>query len=152
MKLFSYVKKVPYWYLLAIPLLLVISGAASNQCVIVANWGKFPVMMNERVAAQAQKNACIPDDIFGNIRSFSIFDTSVSADDISESCEPSQFLDDTHSIMGRNSHLKILADVINLGDSICSIGDLLIWLGTWLLRFTPIMWLTLMLRKVMIGF
>jgi len=139
-------RRVPYWYLVAIPILLVLLGAASNQAVLVANWGKFPVMVNEFQTAEmrdVQKRACSPQE---QREEFSSFDTEVSP-----ACtalkDNGQFVDEIHSFMGHNSRLKFLADYINLKDKIASPGDLLIALGSWLWSFTPIMWLGLVLRK-----
>jgi hypothetical protein len=47
MKINSFLKSTYSWLILA-PILLVLLGAASNQAVLIANHGKFPVMLNER--------------------------------------------------------------------------------------------------------
>lgn len=144
--------KIPYCRLLAIPLLLVFSGACSNQLVLVANWGKFPVMVNEQKAQTIQKENCDAQDILdapdGN---FSIFDTSVEkpAAEKDAACPPTQFIDEEHSIMGKNSHLKFLADYISLGHAIYSPGDFLIILGEWLFSYTWIIWGTLVFKDAL---
>lgn len=56
-----------------------------------------------------------------------------------------QFLDDTHVVMDDNSRLKPLADIIDLGNEIDSIGDLFIDLGLFLLwPYATIIWATLL--------
>lgn len=145
-------KRIPYFYLIAVPVLLVLSGVASNQAVLVANWGKFPVMMNERqvqLQAKMQEQMDQADQKQANDDPFSSFNTSVDTDKIVLDSQ-SQFLDDVHSIMGHNSRLKFMADIFNMGQFICSIGDLLLWLGEWLGSYSFIMWLGLILRRLMI--
>lgn len=147
MKLF---RKIPYWQFIAIPLLLIFSGVFSNQLVLVANWGKFPVMVNQRQVELMQDDFDKPkmDSIF--------FDSSIHFTKTKQSklkrpkypVKDTEFLDDIHSIMGHNSNLKGLADWINLGDAIYSPGDLLLELGEWLFAFTPLMWLVLILCKL----
>src|SRR5208282_1411341 len=48
-------------YLIAIPLLLVLLGAASNQAVLIANHGKFPVMLNERQVMEFQSRDVVAE-------------------------------------------------------------------------------------------
>lgn len=132
-------RKFPYWYLIAIPVLMFVLGAASNQAVLIANHGKFPVMMNEAEVSLA----CAPPSEDKESQKFSIFNSSVP------SCtKGGQFLDRTHSIMGPNSHLKALADIFDLGEAVFSLGDFSIMLGTFLLKFTPLAWLFLTIRKL----
>ncbi len=126
-------RKFPYWWLIVLPLLLTGLGIASNQSVLIANHGKFPVMMSE-----------------GNMAKYCTADT---ADDVAlapaVSClRGGQMIDEVHSVMGSNSHLKALSDIIPLGQAIYSVGDGLITLGFWLLSFTPIAWLFLTIRKL----
>jgi len=114
--------KFPFWQVLAIPMLFIALGNISNQAVLIANHGKFPVMVNE---AQQMK-----------------YEQQSQSLDL-----PGQFIgDDVHAIMGPNSHLKVLADIFNL-DGICSIGDLFLWAGFWLWGYAPIVWVTLLVSK-----
>lgn len=143
--------KIPYCRLLAIPLLLVFSGACSNQLVLVANWGKFPVMVNEQRMQKIQKENCEPQDMDNPDGNFSIFDTSVLKP-IAEkdaACAPTQFIDEEHSIMGKNSRLKFLADYLSFGSTIYSPGDFLILLGEWLFSYTWIIWGTLVFKDAL---
>lgn len=124
----NFLRKFPYWYLLVIPALLFGLGLASNQLVLLANHGKFPVMMNELIYETFCKAASgIPQNACGN---------------------GGQFLDPVHSVMGPNSHLKFLADIFPIGDVSYSIGDVFLFLSELLFKFTPAMWLALTIRKV----
>lgn len=123
----KFLRHFPYWYLLLIPALLFCLGAVSNQAVLWANGGKFPVFMND-----AQKEKYCPAD------------SSIT----SLACgNGGQFIDRTHSVMGPNSRLKLLADVFNFG-AIYSVGDGFLFLASWLFSFTPYMWVALVVRKL----
>lgn len=136
--------KVPYWQVIAIPILLFLAGAASNQAVLVANWGKFPVMVNDR-ALEHFKTHAADDDDQKLVKRFTVLDTAVREGSMDANSD--QFLDDVHSIMGHNSNLKFLADYINLKTAIYSPGDLLLELGLMLWPFAIPMWLALVIRK-----
>ena len=60
-------------------------------------------------------------------------------------------IDQTHSVMGPDSHLKALADIFPLGDAIYSIGDAFLMIGGQLLSFTMWMWLALTIRKIYVA-
>lgn len=120
---------------LAIPVLLFVAGVLSNQVVLVANWGKFPVMVNHRqlqtiLRNQAEANSdeesrlgfIVPKES----PKFDVLDTEVNPKDIQ--VDSDGMIDDVHCVMGHNSRLKFLADWINLGN-IWSPGDMLIELG-----------------------
>lgn len=55
----SFLRKT-YLYVLALPVLFIFLGAASNQAVLIANHGKFPVMVN---AARAAASGLKPGDV-----------------------------------------------------------------------------------------
>lgn len=55
MKFFT---KTVVW-LVALPYALILLGAASNQLVLIANGGKFPVLLNEIVAARFSADGMI---------------------------------------------------------------------------------------------
>jgi len=128
-------QKLPYWYLLVVPILLFCLGVASNQAVLIANHGKFPVMLN---AIQYERHCSLqglePDDI-----------ALMPADACAKG---GQMIDPAHSVMGPNSNLKLLSDIFPIGRNIYSLGDGLLYLGDWLLSFTPYMWLALVIRKL----
>jgi hypothetical protein len=134
----KFLRKFPYWYLLAIPVLLFSLGVLSNQAVLVANHGKFPVMMN-----------AVMMDEFCSLKQI---DPEEIADIPAAFCgKGGDMIDKTHSVMGPKSRLKILADIFPLGKAIYSIGDGLLFLGGWLLTFTPFMWLALTVRKLFVS-
>lgn len=148
-------RRIPYVYLLLIPILLFLLGSASNQAVLVANWGKFPVMVNERQLEKLQQPQDSLEDIINNWlgpkdgnQSFSVTNTMIRAD--KHPINGTQFIDDVHSVMGHNSHLKFLADYINLREEICSPGDLMIYLGLFLFPWFIPAWAALNLRKAMV--
>lgn len=130
----KYLSRFPYWYLLVVPILLLCLGVASNQAVLIANHGKFPVMMNPSWMAIKCSTAGMDPDEIAEIPAISC-------------ARGGEMIDKTHSVMGPNSHLKILSDIFPIG-SIYSIGDGCIMLSDWLLTFTPYMWIGLALRKL----
>jgi hypothetical protein len=103
---------VTFLWLLLLPVALIILGAASNQAAVIANHDTMPVLINEaRIAAHGGSRD------FGGLR----------------------MLDPEHSVMTAESHLKVLCDVIDVGD-IESVGDLMLDLGEWLWTFVPYTW------------
>lgn len=131
--------KIPYWQIIAIPFLLIAAGTSSNQAVLIANHGKFPVMVNPVQQKEFQQKE--QEDI--QIGPFRVEMPK------SPAVTDSEYLgDDVHTVMGNNSRLKILADIINTHDGVMSVGDVFIMAGTWLWGFAPIVWLTLVLKKV----
>jgi hypothetical protein len=98
----NYVRKA-LLCLILLPYALYVLGAASNQLVIVANHGKFPVMENP---------AWVSHDL--------------AAGNLTED----GMTDDVHCIMTPETHLNFLADVFDFRDKIESIGDLLIDSGS----------------------
>jgi hypothetical protein len=157
--MFKTLSKVPYWYLIAIPLLSIGLGAASNQAVLVANWDKFPVMLNNEQIAEKCQPPAPPENIFQLLNpivpirklnhSTSLFEARPAHFDAQACAAGGDFFDgdDVHVIMHKQSKLKWLADVFNFGGDIYSIGDGGIELGSWLLSWTPIAWLALIVRK-----
>lgn len=131
----KFLRKFPYWYLIVVPVLLFCLGVVSNQSVLIANHGKFPVMLNPAWMA----TQCAPID--KDDEEYAVIPAA--------SCKKGgEMIDMTHSVMGPNSHLKALGDIIPLGRNIYSIGDGLLYLGDWLLSFMPFMWVALVLRKL----
>ena len=157
--------RVPYWQFVAIPLLLYFLGAGMNQAVLVANWGKFPVMFNDyqvTIIKAVQRKECEPAPVKRELppwlrfaarspkspSQFSSLDTSVALNPVCEALsENGQFTDNVHTIMGHNSRLKFMADVFNMGTIIYSPGDFLILLGEYLGDMAGLAWVVLILRK-----
>jgi hypothetical protein len=129
--------KIPYWQVLAIAPLLYVLGTASNQAVLIANGGKFPVMLNSRqqqaeVAKQEALQSLFTADDKPNV----------------PAPNPDGMIDDIHCVMSKSNHLKFLADYLSLGDGWYSPGDLLIIGGYKLWLYAPLVWLVLILRKL----
>jgi hypothetical protein len=152
--MFKFIKKVPYWYLIAIPLLLTFMGAASNQAVLIANGDKFPVMANE----EKLQKFCQPQEA-GNSFAAAIAKALGIPEKSTQMAEPDpftcaaggEFLDDVHVIMTSKSHLKPLADVFDMHDGIYSIGDFSLIFGEWMWGWSPLAWLALVIRKLIEG-
>jgi hypothetical protein len=139
----KFLKKVPYWYLIAIPLLSFGLGAASNQAVLIANGDKFPVMVNAEKIQKWCAPAIDADPLSALIRHIMHTET---AKDPNSCTNGGVFLDGVHTIMRPKDHLKFLADIFDLG-SIYSIGDFGIILGSWMWDWSLIAWVVLVIRK-----
>lgn len=114
-------------YILAIPTLFVLLGAASNQAVLIANHDTFPVMLNK---ATAQK-----------IIAQQSVETPIENGDL-------VMLDETHCLMTNQTHLNLLADIFDMHNSTESIGDLSLDLGGWLWVFAPFVFGFDVIRKL----
>jgi hypothetical protein len=124
-------------YLLAIPVLLTILGATSNQVVLMANHDRFPVLVNE---TKVQKFIGTHDVQVGpNV-------ITVPNPAVTES-DGTVMIDDTHCVMSSKTHLNFLADVFDLG-SIYSIGDFSLILGSYLWVYAPMLFLFDATRKL----
>lgn len=131
----KFLRKFPYWQLLAIPVLLFGLGAGSNQIVLVANHGTFPVMVNKvDIVKMCHDASDVPPVLQG---------IACTTDG-----KGGEYLDPVHVIMTPESRLKPLADIFNLGDGIYSIGDFLLMLSFGMVPFAPIAWLVLTLRRL----
>ena len=111
--------RATFIWILAIPLTLVCIGAMSNQAVLIANHGKFPVMLNGAAIAEERKNGPLVDDM----------------------------LDREHCLMTSKTHLNALADIFDFGDAVYSIGDGFIELGEYASGFVPFAWFMIFLAK-----
>jgi hypothetical protein len=124
-------------YLLAIPVLLTVLGATSNQVVLMANHDRFPVLANE---TKVQKVIGTHDVQVGpNV-------ITVPNPAVTES-DGTVMIDDTHCVMSSKTHLNFLADVFDLG-SIYSIGDFSLILGSYLWVYAPMLFLFDATRKL----
>jgi len=132
----NFLRKTSLWIIL-IPAAIWGTGFASNQAVLMANHGTFPVLCNAfkaqamRIRAEAARQ-----------------EANDESDD--ESVEiPEGYLDFTHIIMTKDTHLNALADVFDLkGDGIYSIGDFLLMLGEWLGGFSLAVWIFEAVRRL----
>lgn len=143
----KFLKRLPFWQVIAVPVLLIFAGAFSNQMVLVSNDACFPVQVNSaEIAKMLEKDPTPPDDF----NEFSILNATVKHVVKVPDAAPSQdrvMLDTTHSVMRHSDHLKFLADWINLKDGVYSPGDELIILGEYLWAFAPLSWLVLVIKK-----
>ena len=114
-------------------------GAASNQAVLIANGDKFPVMLNAR-----KLNKLLNQDEMADLEK--ILGIKHKAP-IAKTPDPDGMLDDVHCQMTSKTHLNALADVFDLG-SIYSIGDFTLYLGEWLMGFTPFVWGYAVIKKL----
>ncbi len=126
------------WILLA-PYAIFGLGVASNQAVLWANHDKFPVLLNARkldkILSQDQEQDLL-----------TILGIKPKAP-IAKTPDPDGMLDDVHCQMTSKTHLNALADVFDLG-SIYSIGDFTLYLGEWLMGFTPFVWGYAVIKKL----
>ena len=119
MKFPSFLRTTFLWILL-LPYAFTFAGAASNQLVIIANDGKFPVQINIVKAHEFMPDNPLPDGM----------------------------IDDIHCVMTTRTHLNYLADIFDFHTSIKSIGDIALDLGAWLEPLCPIVYLTLVTAKL----
>ena len=152
--MFKKLLNIPYWYLIAIPLLSFGIGVASNQAVLIANGDKFPVMANEenlrKYCAPADEDAGFAAIIAEITGQKAHSEKSVVTPDPYSCQAGGEFIDNVHIIMTKKTHLNFLADVFDLG-AIYSIGDFGIIFAEWMLDWAVIAWLVLVLRKFIEG-
>lgn len=121
--MFKWLRKTLF-YILAIPLLFTVLGAASNQLVLWANHDTFPVLINE-----------------AKVKKYDAEEGTVTLSD------GTVMLDFTHCVMSKRTHLNFLADVIDVGD-IMSVGDILLELGGWTGTFAPFIFIFAVVTKL----
>ena len=126
------------WILLA-PYGIFGLGVLSNQAVLWTNHDKFPVMLNAR-----KLNKLLNQDEMADLEK--ILGIKPKAP-IAKTPDPDGMLDDVHCQMTSKTHLNFLADVFDLG-SIYSIGDFTLYLGEWLMGFTPFVWGYAVIKKL----
>ena len=120
--MFTFLRKTSL-YILALPLLLIALGTVSNQVVLYANHDTFPVVMNNAKLFEYEHKLTR--------------DTDSDDDDKSEEAQvrltelDNGYLDDTHIIMTKDTHLNWLADVFDFHGDVFSIGDFMLELGEW---------------------
>ena len=110
-----------------------------NQAVIVTNHDKFPVMLNERKAAQYLEGAS-KKCFFGGLVCVGSNEPNTDG-----------MIDDVHCLMTPQTHLNFLADWIDLHDAIYSPGDMLLELGDFLFSYAPLVWAFCMVQLALTG-
>ena len=108
-------------WILLLPVALIVLGAAMNQVAIIANHDAMPVLINSG---------------------------KISVGDGTRVFDGREMLDPMHSVMNKNTHLKVLCDILDFQDGIYSIGDEFLLLGGWLWAFAPYTWGFLLCLKV----
>jgi hypothetical protein len=152
--------KIPYWYLIAIPLLSIGLGTVSNQVVLWSNHDQFPVMYNDEKIHQSCQtpDPTAPTDLLTLLMgpkapkkdAPSILKPQPAKD--ADLCQNGGiFLDDTHVIMTKDSKLKFLADIWDFHEVTYSIGDFFLMFAEWMLSWAPLAWLVLVIRKFIEG-
>jgi len=133
--MFKFLRKTALWIVLA-PAAIGGAGLASNQAVLVANHDTFPVMMNDAKVnmyrMEAQAVAQEGDE-----------DAQVVLILLEHG-----YLDDTHVIMTPASHLKFLADWIDLKSSTWSPGDVLLYIGEMGITYAPFVWVIVVIGRL----
>ena len=133
--MFNFLRKTSL-YILAVPVLFTLLGAASNQVVLIANHDTFPVMVNDKKLQEMTEPEEKPTGI-----QFAKPMPAFAADD-------AVYLDDVHVAMTSHTHLNALADIFDMKDAIYSIGDFLLMLGEWLWVFAPFVFIFDATRKL----
>ncbi len=134
-RMLKFLRKTALW-IIAIPLLCLFLGVASNQAVLVANHDKFPVMWNDAKVNLYRLEA------------------TKAAEDGDENAEVALvllehgYLDDTHCLMSKDTHLNFLADWIDMKSATYSPGDELIELGEAGLNYAPWIWATVVIGRL----
>jgi hypothetical protein len=127
-------------YLLALPLLFTFLGIASNQAVLAANSDRFPVMWNNYKVNEYRlhlEKAAADDD--PDVALQAQFDLAALREG---------FIDDTHCIMTKDTHLNFLADYIDFHTATYSPGDELLELGEWSWSFAFPVWIFAAIQKL----
>lgn len=155
--MFAFLKKLPYWQLIAIPVLCIALGTGLNQAVLISNGDRFPVLYNnEKIHTEciAPKDSPAPSPFALLLPSLSAPAPVPTGDDDPDLCSNGgKFFpkDDVHVIMDKDSRLKALADIFDFHDATYSIGDGFIFFGEWIWGWAPLAWLVLVIRKFIEG-
>lgn len=133
--MFNFLRKTSL-YILAVPVLFTLLGAASNQVVLIANHDSFPVMLNDKKLQEMTE----PEEKPTNIQ----FAKPMPAFEANGTV----MLDDVHCVMTHKTHLNALADIFDMKDAIYSIGDFSLMLGDWFWAFAPFVFVFDVVRKL----
>ncbi len=120
--MFRFIRKSLLWLLLA-PWIISGAGVASNQLVLIANHGKFPVMTNPVQLAD-----------------FRIDDA--------KTIDATGMFDSIHCVMTKDTRLNFLADIFARQDGFYSIGDGLLEASAASKDYFIFLWVILMVQKV----
>ena len=138
--MFNFFRKTSL-YILAVPVLFTLLGAASNQVVLIANHDTFPVMVNDKkLAEMTETKEKFP---VMELKLHKVFKPTPAQEK-----NDAVMLDDVHCAMTSKTHLNALADIFDLKDAIYSIGDFMLMLGEWLGSFTFAIFVFDVVRKL----
>ena len=148
--MFRFLRKTMLWILL-LPAATWMAGFSSNQAVLIANHGKFPVRYNnvqiaKWYAEQESKEAAIlagvdptdDDDVREAQAETYIIEAGIK----------NGMLDPIHCLMTSKTHLNFLADTFNLGP-IYSVGDGLLFAAEWSCDYFIVLWMFMASAKLM---
>jgi hypothetical protein len=137
--MFNFFRKTSL-YIIAVPVLFTLLGAASNQVVLIANHDTFPVMVNDKKLAEMTETKEKFHD--RELKLHKVFKPTPAQEN------DAVMLDDVHCAMTSKTHLNALADIFDLKDAIYSIGDFMLMLGEWLGSFTFAIFVFDVVRKL----
>ena len=128
--IFSFLRKSLLWVAL-LPYGVYWTGVASNQAVLIANHGAFPVQVNgEQLKKMEAPEILITP--FGIVKQKS---------DVDQLPDGTVMLDEVHCVMTSKTHLNWLAEIFYIrGDGIYSIGDALLFLGEDMMSYCLVIW------------
>jgi hypothetical protein len=133
-------------YLLAVPLLTLFLGIASNQVVLYVNNNRFPVQWNNYKAAHydldLHKLASEVDKKGKPTKEAEEAQFNIYA------LEEEGYIDDTHCLMTSDTRFNLLGDWIDFHTATYSPGDELIELGEWSGSFSLPVWFFAVIQKL----
>jgi len=122
-----------YLYILAIPILLIVLGVASNQAVLIANNDTFPVNIN-------------PVKLYKWTDGGKLVVLVPRIPEIAP--DGAVMIDSMHCVMTDKTHLNFLGDIFDFHSEIESIGDLSTDLGEWMWVYAPFVWGFAVVKKL----
>ncbi len=147
----QFIRKTALWVLL-LPIASFGIGVASNQLVIVANNGKFPVRYTETrkaewYARQELAIAKIAHEVDTSDEE-SVADAQANIY-VLQTAEKEGMIDSVHCIMTDKTHLNLLGDIFDFDVAIFSIGDGLLYAGLLSFEYCALLWLFLLCSKAL---
>jgi len=148
--MFNFLRKTMLWIIL-LPWAIFGVGVASNQLVLVANHGKFPIMETQTQTAsirsvQIIRIAELEQEIKDGEDS-SDQDESLAEIAILETALKEGMIDDVHCFMTDKTRLNWLADIFNLRIAIFSVGDGMLNAAEAMQTYCLFAWILLMSAK-----
>jgi hypothetical protein len=139
----KFLRKTALW-IIAVPLICYILGAACNQVVLVSNQDRFPVQVNDYSLTS------LHDEL-----EQAASDTNPAHKEAAQEAQfrlmaldEEGFLDDVHVVMGSKTHLNWLGDWCDLKDAHYSPGDGLLILGEYGMQYAFVLWMFVAILKL----